>query len=166
MRGTRTLEETERAVAEHLAGMPLDLAALAALQNLHRAAAAVRRRLEQTALREADLSWTAFVVLWTLWLDGPRESRDVAAEVGVSRATLSGVAGTLERRGLLHRHPAPGDRRLAIFEVTDAGGRLVDDLLPGVNAAESAAVSCLDDAEKDTLGVLLHRVVLGLPRTT
>ena len=42
MRGTRTLEETERAVGQHLSGLTLDLAAMAALQNLHRAAAAVR----------------------------------------------------------------------------------------------------------------------------
>lgn len=163
MRGTRTLEETERAVEEHLSGMTLDLPALAALQNLHRAAAAVRRHLEQSALREADLSWTAFAVLWTLWLHGPWESRDVAAEVGVSRATLSGVAATLERRGLLHREPGEADRRLAVFALTDAGSRLVDELVPGVNAQESAAVSCLDDAEKVALGALLHRVVATLP---
>ena len=165
MRGTRTLGETERTVAGHLAGMPLDLAALAALQNLHRAAAAVRRRVEQTALREAGLSWTAFTVLWTLWLHGPSESRAVAAEVGVSRATLSGVAATLERRALLRRHPDPGDRRLAVFEATDDGMRLVADLLPGVGAAESDAVGCLDAAEKDVLGDLLRRVAGSLARS-
>ena len=133
------------------------------LLELARAAGAVRRHVEQTALREADLSWTGFTVLWTLWLHGPHESRDVAAEVGVSRATLSGVAATLERRGLLDRHPGEADRRLAVFALTDAGTRLVDALVPGVHAQEAAAVACLDEAEAVALGALLRRVVATLP---
>lgn len=163
MRGTRTLAETEATVDEHLAGLPLDLAALVAVQNLHRAASAVRRHLEQSALRGADLSWTAFNVLWLLWVHGPTESRSVAAEIGVSRATLSGVATTLERRGLLRRRPHRDDGRLVIFETTPAGRHLVAELFPLVNAEESASVRCLDDPERELLADLLRRVVTALP---
>lgn len=163
MRGARTLAETEHAVGQHLAGLPLDLGALVAVQNLHRAAAAVRRHLEQAALREADLSWTGFRVLVVLHDSGASESRTVAAQVGVTRATLSGVAATLERRGLLTRRPDEHDRRLAIFAPTPAGRRLVEDLYPRVTAEEAAAVSCLDLYEKDLLADLLARVAANLP---
>jgi len=163
MRGARTLPQTRQAVVARLDGRPLDRSALAAVQNLHRAAAAVRHHLEQTVLREADLSWTAFTVLALLWVHGPSESRDVAVEVGVSRGTLSGVATTLERRRLLRRRPHPADGRLVVLAATPSARHLMTTLFPQVNAEESAAVGCLDPVEQDELTAMLRRILGGLP---
>ncbi len=151
----RVLDRADRTV---------DLDALVAVRSLHHAAAAVRRHLEGTVLHEADLSWTAFEVLRVLWVHGPSQARAVAAEVGVSRATLSGVAATLERRGLLTRHPNPEDRRLAVLQPTAAGRHLVTDLFPAVAAQEAEAVGCLTPTERDALTQLLGRVRRSLPR--
>ena len=46
----RTLAETERAVAERLDGLVLDMTAMAAVQNLYRAAGAIRNHLERSVL--------------------------------------------------------------------------------------------------------------------
>ena len=96
MPGAHTLSETEHAVSERLGGMPIDAAAMAACSNLFRAANAVRNHLERSVLASHDLSWTAFVVLWVVWIWEPIETRDIAAEAGFSKATLTGVLDTLE----------------------------------------------------------------------
>lgn len=49
------------------------------------AASAVRQHLENSVLRGADLTWTAFVVLWVVWVRGESETRHVAEEAGISK---------------------------------------------------------------------------------
>jgi len=64
----------------------------------------VRNHFEQSVLRDVDLSWTGFVVLWVVWIWGDIETRHVAEESG----HLQGHAhrrrpATLANRGLLTR---------------------------------------------------------------
>jgi MarR family transcriptional regulator, organic hydroperoxide resistance regulator len=98
----------ERKVIEKLGHLPLDFRAMAAVSNLFRASAAIRRKMENEVLAADRLSWTSFVVLWVLWVWGEMESRDLAAAVGISRPTSTGVVTTLEalepaeRRQLVH----------------------------------------------------------------
>ena len=66
--GERTLEATEQAVAERLAGLPIDMNAMAAVSNIYRAANEVRNYLERTVLAPHDLTWTGWVVLWVCLL--------------------------------------------------------------------------------------------------
>lgn len=82
---------TEDAVKRRLGAPLVDREALAAVGNLYRAAAAVRRHLENSALRSADLTWSAFVVLWVVWVWEEIETRHVAAEAGISKGTLTGI---------------------------------------------------------------------------
>src|SRR5688500_17089290 len=63
-----TLEETERAMKEHVDTLPLDFAAANALSSLFRAANAVRAELTNRVLRTHDMTWTGFVVLWVVWI--------------------------------------------------------------------------------------------------
>jgi DNA-binding MarR family transcriptional regulator len=76
---------------------------MAVVANIYRAAAAVRQHLENSVLRGCDLTWTSFVVLWVVWIWGESETRHVAEEAGISKGTLTGVARTLESRGLIKR---------------------------------------------------------------
>jgi DNA-binding MarR family transcriptional regulator len=102
----------ERKVLEALGDLPLDFRAMAAVSNLFRASAAVRRHMERRVLATDRLSWTSFVVLWVLWVWGDLESRDLAAAVGISRPTSSGVVTTLERRGYVQRKRNTMDGRM------------------------------------------------------
>ncbi len=136
MAGQHTLNETESAVASRLGNLQLDFEAMAVTSNLFRAANAVRNHLERTVLAKADLTWTAFVVLWVVWIWEPIETRGIAAEGGFSKATLSGVLTTLEGRGFLTRERSVADGRLVLVSLTPAGRRLMKKLFPEFNQGE------------------------------
>lgn len=142
-----------------------DIAALAVVDALHRAASAVRHHVEATVLRRADLSWTGYSVLAVTCEHRSIETRAAAAAVGVSRGTLTGVVRTLESKGLIRRLPHSTDGRLVLLEPTPAGRRLARRLAPRITAAEDYAISCLDGRERGALAGLLGRVVADLNAT-
>lgn len=72
---------------------------MAAVANIYRAASAVRQHLENSVLRGSDLTWTAFVVLWVVWVWGESETRHVAEEAGISKGTLTGWPARWSRVG-------------------------------------------------------------------
>jgi DNA-binding MarR family transcriptional regulator len=158
--GHHTLEETETAVAHLLAGMAVDMESMAAVQNIYRAANAVRKRLESTVLAPHDLTWTGWVVLWVVWIWGDIETRHVAAEAGISKGTLTGVIGTLEKRGLLKRRTHPDDARRVLVSLTPRGKKLMVVLFPKFNAEEAYVTDTLTTAEKATLARTLRKVAL------
>ena len=166
MSGRHTLAETERAVSGRLGGLQLDFAAMAAVQNLHRTASAIRNRFEQTVLQEAGLSWTGFVVLWVTWIWDSLETRDAAQEAGISKGTLTGVVKTLESKGLVARSSLPADGRLVLLQITAAGERLMLGLFPRVNATEVETVSPLEADEVDNLAAVLRRILTHLERSS
>ena len=160
--GQHTLRETERAVTDRLDGMGIDLGAMAAVSNLYRAASAIRNNFERTVLAPHDLTWTGWVVLWVVWIWDEIESRHVAAEAGISKGTLTGVAGTLERRGLLRRRAHPEDARRVLLSLTPTGRRLMTKLFPQFNAEETHVLEPLSAREVQTLASALRKVVIGL----
>lgn len=135
---------------------------VAAARSLHRAAVEVRHHVENTVLRDADLSWTGYAVLALTCEERSIETRAVAAAIGISRGTLTGVVRTLESRSLLQRVPHCRDGRLVLLEPTTTGRRLVRRLSPRVTHAEDNAISCLDGGERDTLAGLLGRLIASL----
>jgi DNA-binding MarR family transcriptional regulator len=155
-----SLSETERATQARVAGLPLDFAAMQAVLGIYRAANASRSRLTNTVLRPHDLTWTAFLVLWLLWIWERMETRHVAESVGISKATLTGVANTLEGRGLITRIPGTADRRLVELALTPAGVSLMAELYPEFNAAEAQLVAGVSAADLQTLTHALRQVVI------
>ena len=129
---------TEAAVSERLATMPLDMAAMTAVSNLYRAEGAIRNHLEHTVLAPYNLTWTGWVVLWVVWIWQEIETRHVAAEAGISKGTLTGVAGTLEKRGLLRRRAHPDDARRVLMDLTPAWPPANGRALPAVQPAGGA----------------------------
>jgi DNA-binding MarR family transcriptional regulator len=163
--GQHTLAETEHAVADRLRGLPIDVAAMAVVSNIYRAAGAVRNHFERTVLQPYELTWTAWVVLWVVWIWRDIETRHVAAEAGISKGTLTGVASTLERRGLLSRRAHPGDARRVLLTLTGAGGELMDKLFPEFNRAEQSVTADLGDRDKLQLAQALRAIVQHLEGT-
>jgi DNA-binding MarR family transcriptional regulator len=135
------LEATERAMGMRIGHLPLDFPASTAVSSLFRAANAVRNHLTNTVLREHDLSWTGFVVLWVVWLFGKMETRHAARSAVISKGTLTGVAKTLESKGWLRRETDPRDRRQVHLSLTPEGIALMEDLYPRFNAAEAEVVA-------------------------
>ena len=157
--GQFTLAETERAVAERLRGLSVDMSSMAVVSNIYRAAGSVRNYLERTVLQPYELTWTAWVVLWVVWIWGDIETRHVAAEAGISKGTLTGVVQTLERRGLLARHGHPGDGRRVLLAMTAAGSELMEKLFPEFNRAEQLVTASLAEQDKLALAQSLRAIV-------
>lgn len=155
--------DTEAAVSAHLPDADLDLPAAHTVSTLYRAANEIRSHLTHTVLRRYGLSWTGFVVLWTVWIwDGP-QTREVAELVGVSKATLTGVVQTLERRGWVERHDVHTDHRLVRLTLTEAGTGLMRTVYPEFNAAQAEVLGHLSDAQLGALVDTLRGITARLP---
>lgn len=158
MTGSHTLGETEARVANRLSHMALDFEAMAVSSNLFRAASAVRNHFERNVLAESGLSWTAFVVLWVTWIWEPAETRDIAAEAGISKATLTGVLSTLEKMELVVRTRSTEDGRLVLVTLTKKGQALMETLFPAFNRQEVEVVSPVAPGKRSELADMLRAI--------
>ncbi len=157
-----TLAETEAAMNSQIDALSLDFAAAQAVSSLYRAANAVRGHLTNSVLRRYDLTWTGFVVLWVVWIWDGMETRHVAESAAISKATLTGVAKTLEGRGLMIREGHASDRRLVQLRLTDAGRDLMAELYPRFNAVEADVVRKLSPQSRSGLTRDLRTIVQTL----
>ena len=82
----------------------------------------------------------------------------LAAELGIPPSRLVGMLDDLERRGLVQRERLPHDRRVSAVHMTEAGGRLVDDLHVILDEHERDVTAALTPEERDTLLALLRRI--------
>ena len=164
MSGARTLKQTEEAVQKKLGQQHLDFAAMTAVSNLYRTASTVRNHFEQTVLKPAGLTWTAFVVLWVVWIWEEMETRHVAEEAGINKGTLTGVVKTLEGRGLVRREIPETDRRRTLLSLTPEGEKLMGTLFPAFNAEEQYVVSTLGARRTKELGDSLKRILTHMER--
>jgi DNA-binding MarR family transcriptional regulator len=156
----------EADVLARTAGRELDLSAMFVVQDVFRAAAALRSRLESAALQDEGLTWSGFTMLFSLWVWGPLETRELALRMGVTRPTVSGVTDTLERRDLVERRGHAEDGRLRTVALTAAGERTFEELFPRFNAEESLACAGLAASERSHLAALLRRLVTTLREGT
>ena len=149
----------ERKVLEQLGHLPLDFRAMWAVSNLFRASAAIRRHMESRVLADDRLSWTSFVALWVLWVWGEMESRDLAAAVGISRPTSTGVVSTLERRGLVQRQKSSEDGRMVRVSLTEPGRDKIEELFPRFNAEEVAVTAHLSPEQQEAMAAMLRSML-------
>lgn len=157
--GEFTLEATEQAVADRLEGLAVNMSAMTAVSNIYRAANAVRNYVERRVLAPHELTWTAWVVLWVVWIWGEIESRHVAAEAGISKGTLTGVQKTLLTKGLIHRNVHPEDARRVLLSLTEQGQSLMAQVFPEFNSQEAFVTADLEPAAVLTLARSLRAVV-------
>jgi DNA-binding MarR family transcriptional regulator len=154
----------ERDVDARIGELGIDADSMAAISNIFRVANTVRNHMERTVLSAADLSFTAFTVLWVLWIWGEQEARHVAVESGISRGTLTGVVTTLEKRGLVQRRAHPDDKRSVLVAATGRGDALMADLFPSFNAEEAKISANLTAAQKDDLAGSLRSILRTVER--
>ncbi len=155
------LPEREQQVAARVGELhDVDFAAMSVVSNIYRVAGAVRNHMERNVLAPDGLSWTGFTTLYVLWVWGPQESRHLAEECGVTKATLTGVVTTLTGKGLTTRTSHPDDGRLVLVELTELGRSTIKRLFPQFNKHETLVTDALSDVQRTQLARLL-RTVLG-----
>ena len=161
MTAAHTLEETERQVSTLLKGMNIDFKAMGVVSNLFRAANSARNHLEREVLSKHGLSWTGFVVLWVVWVWESIETREIAEEVGTSKATLSGVLKTLEREGLVIKKQSKTDRRLVLVSMTKDGKKMMKKIFPEFNQHEVLLTSSLKLSTQEATADALRSITLN-----
>lgn len=148
----------EKDILNKLTNIELDFSAMTVVTNLYRAVQEMRLKMEQEVLWKYNLSWTAFSMLYNLWIWNAMETRNLAKSMGVTVATVSSVANTMEKRGLLQRSIDPNDRRLVLLSLTDDGKNVMEELFPDFNRKESEIVSGLDERELACLTKMLRKI--------
>ena len=154
-----TLTQTEIAMKQHIEGLEIDFAAAQTVSSIYRAANAIRAHITNAVLRQYDLTWSGFVVMWVVWIWDGMETRHVAESAAISKATLTGVVKTLESRGWITREGVAGDRRLVHLRLTQSGTDVMVELYPKFNAVESTVVQQLSERSKASLARDLRSIV-------
>lgn len=139
-------------------GLGLDMSAYEACSNLHWAFTLFKTHVERGPLAEAGLSMSGFVALWSLWVHGEMEAKALAAEVGIARSSMSGLAGRLEERQLIFRKPHPNDGRAVLFDLTNDGRTVLEGIWPKLNDAEVEATSTLSIERRLSLAAMLREI--------
>jgi MarR family 2-MHQ and catechol resistance regulon transcriptional repressor len=109
-------------------------------------------------LRPLDVSAAGGLVLGILRDHGPMSPSELGERLIVTRATVTGLLDSLERRGFVRRSANPSDRRSLLAEITPAGLTVLQDLRTIVHRSEKAWLGALSDSELRTYIELLHRI--------
>ena len=143
------VDDFEESAAARVAtlGDDVDLSTFAAMFDLFRVSTRVIGDLENRVYRPAGLSTAGFRVLFTVWVFGSLEVREIAHLSGVSRAAVSGVVTTLARDGFVARTTPDHDKRLAVVEATEAGRALVAETYRTQNERERVVFAPLSTDE-------------------
>jgi DNA-binding MarR family transcriptional regulator len=82
---------------------------------------------------------------------------DLAHRLGVTTSGVARQLAPLERIGLVGREPSPGDARLALVVLSEAGARVASEALPTAeHGAERALGQLWQQDEQRALGFLLR----------
>ena len=113
-----------------------------ALLTLQRATHATLQALA-AQLTDLDLSASEINALANLADGRSRTVSELAAAAGSRPSTLTSVLDRLERRGLIRRGPASGDRRAVLIELTSSGRRAAATIRRAVTDLEQRALGGL-----------------------
>jgi DNA-binding MarR family transcriptional regulator len=109
-------------------------------------------------LRPLGVSAAGGLVLGILRDHGPMSPSELGERLIVSRAAVTGLLDSLERRGFVSRSANPADRRSLLVEITPPGLTVVQELRTIVHRNEKNWLGALSDAELRTYIDLLHRI--------
>jgi DNA-binding MarR family transcriptional regulator len=132
--------------------------AMAMVLLLYRVTNTVVYDLESTVHRPAGWSWSAFRLLFTLWIAGPQEASRAAELAGMSRAAVSSLSRTLSTAGLLERGPDERDRRGVVLSLSEAGTSRLEAALRIHNKREAEWAALLTPEELEVFNSLLAKL--------
>ncbi len=114
-------------------------------------------------LQPFDLSPASGLVLGILVdSDGPLPPHEIADLLIISRATVTGLIDSLERRGYARRIPHKSDRRMLLVELTDTGRQVANAFRPIVHQNQKVWLEALSEAEQQRLLNTLHLLQASL----
>lgn len=155
------MDDFERRATERIdeLGDDIDLDTFAAMFDLFRVSSRLISDLESTVHRPRGLSIAGFRILFTVWVFGSLEPRELARLAGVSTAAVSGVVTTLERKGLVEKLRHDDDRRLVSVRPTARGRALLGEAYRAQNAREQELFADLSADELEVFTSLLRKML-------
>ena len=124
---------------------------------LAQTAKAVSRAFDD-ALTEAGGSLPTWLVLMSLMRDGPLGHGELAERVGGLGPTLTHHLDGLEQRGLVRRERPPGNRRVQVASLTEAGTTMFHRLRQAAQAHDARLRAGLAAEDLERLRTLLGRL--------
>lgn len=140
-----------------------DIASTEAVMNTIRTADLLFDRIGRL-LRPLGVSAAGGLALGQLRDHGPMTPSELGQRLIVTRATVTGIVDSLERRGFARRNPHPDDRRSLIVELTDAGHDVLQRVRTLIHAHERRWMSALTADEIRSLISHMQRVQVSLLR--
>jgi DNA-binding MarR family transcriptional regulator len=113
-------------------------------------------------LRPLGVSAAGGLVLGQLRDHGAMSPSELGERLIVTRATVTGLIDSLERRGFVRRSANPSDRRSLLVEITPAGLEVTQQVRTIIHRHETAWMRVLSDAELRAYIGLLHRIQDGI----
>ncbi|MEV6027752.1 MarR family winged helix-turn-helix transcriptional regulator [Streptomyces sp. NPDC052036] len=98
----------------------------AAVETIHRELTTFARRARASAGRmHPELSLVSYTLLGHLEESGGCRATDLADHYALDKSTVSRQVAALERAGLIERRLDPGDHRVQVLYLTQAGTRIL-----------------------------------------
>jgi|SRR5579859_135915 len=92
----------------------------------------------------------------------PLPPNQIADRLIISRATMTGLLDSLEKRGYVRRLPHATDRRMLLIELTDTGRRVAHDFRLVVHQHQKGWLGALSEQEQNELIESLHQLQSSL----
>ena len=124
--------------------------------NLRRAN---QRHVAIFAASVGQLTPTQFAALARLFEKGGISQNLLGRLTAMDSATIKDVVDRLEAKGLVTANPDPGDRRLRLVDLTDAGRCAFEDAHKGAMEARQETLRPLSAEEAATFEALLAKLV-------
>lgn len=109
-------------------------------------------------LRPLNVSAAGGLVLGVLRDHGAMSPSELGERLIVTRATVTGLLDSLERRGFVKRSTNPADRRSLVVEITPAGLVVLQALRTLIHRHEQSWMSSFSEAELGAYIATLHRI--------
>jgi DNA-binding MarR family transcriptional regulator len=111
-----------------------------------------------------DLESSAYGLLFRLDECGRQRATELAAYIGVGKATMSRQLHALEELGLVAREPDPADGRAWLVHLTEEGRSRVGQVREARRARYVSELAHWDPREVAELARLLHQLNLGMEK--
>src|SRR5438477_9212637 len=114
----------------------------------------------EQSIANTGLGLTDFAALEALLHKGPLTITQIQGKVPLAIGSMTAAVDRLEKKGLIMRTPASGDRRAKVLKLTPEGRRIVEKAFSRHAAELESAMAVLNASERRQLHVLLKK--LGL----
>ena len=124
------------------------------------------RRMQQIAVaifveecKEFDTTPVQYAALVAIQSHPGIDATRLSAVIAFDRSTLGSVIERLEAKGYIERKAANDDKRVKLLYLTRSGAKLLRDILPAVDRAQSRMLEPLKAGDRKLLMTLLAQLV-------